>query len=121
MKSGEFMSKDTRKITKELNSRMEQFKAALEDENKKFELMDNIPGSEGLIRFEVLLPSKKPEEYEDGLFFYLNEEGVIVNPEYFYRYKSGVEVIKVEVINIPEDYLPVINDIFGELFISEEE
>jgi len=121
MKSGEFMSKDTRKITKELNSRMEQFKAALNDENKKFELMDNIPGSEGLIRFEVLLPSKKPEEYEDGLFFYLNEEGVIVNPEYFYRYKSGEEVIKVEVINIPEDYLPVINDIFGELFISEEE
>ena len=100
---------------------MEQFKAALKDEKTKFELMDNIPGSEGLIRFEVLLPSKKPEEYEDGLFFYLNEEGVIVNPEYFYRYKSGVEMVKAEVINIPEDHLPVINDLFSDLFISEEE
>ncbi len=100
---------------------MELFEAVLNDDKKKLELMDDIPGSEGLIRFEVLLPSKKPEEYEDGLFFYLNDEGVMVNPEYFYKYKSGEELIKLEVINIPDDFLPVIEDLFSDLFVSEEE
>ncbi|OPZ92261.1 MAG: hypothetical protein BWY74_01671 [Firmicutes bacterium ADurb.Bin419] len=116
MKSGEFMSKEEQKITKELNSRMKEFKAALKDENKKFELMDNIPASEGIIRFEIILPSQNPEEFVDGLFLYMNDEGVIVNAEYYYRDKS-----EVEVINIPEDYLPVITELFSDLFISEVE
>ncbi len=116
MKSGEFMSKEEQKITKELNSRMKEFKSALKDENKKFELMDNIPASEGIIRFEIILPSQNPEEFVDGLFLYMNDEGVIVNAEYYYRDKS-----EVEVINIPEDYLPVITELFSDLFISEVE
>lgn len=110
------MSKDEQKIMKELNKRMKEFKAALKDEKKRFDLMDNIPGSEVLIRFEVFLPSKNPEEFVDGLYLYMNDEGAIVNAEYYFRDMSDVEVI-----NMPEDYLPVIKDLFGDSFTLEVE
>jgi ribosomal 30S subunit maturation factor RimM len=110
------MSKDEQKILKELNSRMKEFKAALKDEKKKFDLMENIPGSEVLIRFEIFLPSQNPEEFVDGLFLYMNDKGEIVNAEYYFRDMSDVEVI-----NIPEDDLSVITDLFGDSFTLEVE
>lgn len=110
------MSKDEQKITKELETRMKEFKAALKDEKKKFELMDNIPGSEVLIRFEVFLPSQNPEEFVDGLFLYMNDEGAIVNAEYYFRDMSDVEVI-----NVSEEDLAVIKDLFGDSFTLEVE
>jgi hypothetical protein len=116
MKSGEFMSKDEQKITKELETRMKEFKAALKDEKKKFELMDKIPGSEVLIRFEVFLPSQNPEEFVDGIFLYMNDEGAIVNAEYYFRDMSDVEVI-----NVSEEDLAVIKDLFGDSFTLEVE
>lgn len=110
------MSKNEQKIQKELSSRIKEFKAALKDDEKKYDLMDNIPGSEVLIRFEVFLPSQNPEEFVDGLFLYMNDVGEIVNAEYYFR-----DMADVEVINIPEKDLQVIKDLFGDSFTLEVE
>ena len=110
------MSLDEQKIMKELTSRMKEFKAALKDEKKKLDLMENIAGSQVLIRFEIFLPSQNPEEFVDGLFIYMNDEGGIVNAEYYFRDMSDVEVI-----NIPEEDLPIITDLLGDSFTLEIE
>lgn len=116
MRLGEFMSIDEQRILKELNSRMKEFRAALQDEQKKQDLQDNIPGSQILIRFEIFLPSQNPEEFVDGLFLYMNDEGQIANAEYYFRDMSDVEVI-----NISEEDLPVIKDLFSDAFTLEVE
>jgi len=110
------MSNNEQKILKELNLRMKEFRAALKDEKKNQELQDNIPGSEVLIRFEVFLPSQNPEEFVDGLYLYMNDEGEIVNAEYYFR-----DISDVEVITIPEEDLAVIKDLFGDSFTLEVE
>lgn len=110
------MSNNDERIMKELNSRMKEFRAALQDDEKKMDLQDNIPGSEILIRFEIFLPSQNPEEFVDGLFLYMNDEGEIANAEYYFRDMSDVEVI-----NIPEEDLQVIKDLFGDAFTLEVE
>ncbi len=113
MDLGEFMSKDEQRIIKELNRRMEEFRAALQDEQKKLDLQDNIPGL--LMRFELFLPSQNPEEFVDGLYLYMNDEGEIANAEYYFRDMSDVEVI-----NIPEEDLPVIKDLFDAFTLEGE-
>ena len=89
------MSKDEQRILKELKSRMKEFKAALKDENKKQDFQDSIPGSQILIRFEIFLPSTNPEEYVDGLYLYMNDEGQISHAEYYFQDMSDVQVINI--------------------------
>ncbi|MDO5836604.1 MAG: hypothetical protein Q4P17_08835 [Methanobacterium sp.] len=107
------MSNDKQRIVKELNSRMKEFRAALQDEQKKQDLQDNIPGL--LMRFELFLPSQNPEEFVDGLYLYMNDEGEIANAEYYFRDMSDVEVI-----SIPEEDLPVIKDLFDAFTMEVE-
>ena len=107
------MSNDKQRILKELNSRMKEFRAALQDEQKKQDLQDNIPGI--LMRFELFLPSQNPEEFVDGLYLYMNDEGEIANAEYYFRDMSDVEVI-----SIPEEDLPVIKDLFDAFTMEVE-
>ena len=107
------MSNDKQRILKELNSRMKEFRAALQDEQKKQDLQDNIPGL--LMRFELFLPSQNPEEFVDGLYLYMNDEGEIANAEYYFRDMSDVEVI-----SIPEEDLPVIKDLFDAFTMEVE-
>jgi hypothetical protein len=107
------MSKDEQKIMKELNSRMKEFRAALKDEKKKQDLQDNIPGL--LMRFELFLPSQNPEEFVDGLYLYMNDEGEIANAEYYFR-----DMADIEVISIPEEDLQVIKDLFDAFTMEGE-
>jgi len=107
------MSNDKQRILKELNSRMKEFRAALQDEQKKQDLQDNIPGL--LMRFELFLPSQNPEEFVDGLYLYMNDEGEIANAEYYFRDMSDVEVI-----TIPEEDLQVIKDLFDAFTMEAE-
>lgn len=107
------MSNDKQRILKELNSRMKEFRAALQDEQKKQDLQDNIPGL--LMRFELFLPSQNPEEFVDGLYLYMNDEGEIANAEYYFRDMSDVEVI-----SIPEEDLQVIKDLFDAFTMEVE-
>lgn len=107
------MSNIEQRILKELNSRMKEFRAALQDEQKKQDLQDNIPGL--LMRFELFLPSQNPEEFVDGLYLYMNDEGEIANAEYYFRDMSDVEVI-----SIPEEDLQVIKDLFDAFTMEVE-
>lgn len=74
-----------KKIEKELKKRINQFKKLLKNDDERENFYNNICGSEILVRIEIFLPSGNPERYYDGLFLYLNDEGRIVNAEYYYN------------------------------------
>ncbi len=103
-------------IKDELQSRMDQFNEALNDEKKRVELEDSILGSEVLIRFEVFFTSQKPGKYSDGLFLYMNDNGEIVDAEYYIRDADDVTVSGLET----ED-LNVVKELFKDSFSLEIE
>jgi hypothetical protein len=108
--------KDTITIDKELKSRMKIFKEALKSEEKKIELHDSIYGSEVLIRFEVFLPSRDPLKFADGLFLYMNDQGDIVDAEYYIKMEDKVTVSKLKVKE-----LEVVKELFNDSFSLEIE
>ena len=108
--------KDTVTIDKELKARMKLFKEALKSEEKKIELHDSIYGSEVLIRFEVLLPSRDPLKFADGLFLYMNDQGDIVDAEYYIKMEDKVTVSKLKVKE-----LEVVKELFNDSFSLEIE
>lgn len=103
-------------IKDELQSRMEQFKEALKDENKRIELENSILGSEVLIRFEVFFPSPKGGKYSDGLFLYMNDSGELVDAEYYIRDADDVTIAGLET----EDF-GVVKELFKDSFSLEIE
>ena len=103
-------------IKDELQSRMEQFKEALQNEDKRTEMENNIMGYEVLIRFEVFLTEQKPGEYADGLFLYMSESGEIVGAEYYIRDAEDVTVTGLEA----EDF-NVVKELFKDYFALEVE
>lgn len=103
-------------IKDELQSRMKQFKEALQDENKRVELENSILGSEVLIRFEVFFPSPKSGKYSDGIFLYMNDSGEIVDAEYYIRDADDVTIAGLET----EDF-GVVKELFKDSFSLEIE
>ncbi|MDP3066018.1 MAG: hypothetical protein Q8N08_04690 [Methanobacteriaceae archaeon] len=110
------MSNDDSKIKKALQSRIKEFKFALNSEAQKKELHENIPGSEIMIRVEVFLPSSNPEEFVDGLFLYMGDSGGIVSAEYYFR-----DMYDVELCSLSEEELKIINELFKDDFTLEIE
>ena len=113
---GESMSKDDNNIQKRLQARLIEFREALQDDEKRRDLHESIPGSEILIRFEVFLPSPDPKELVDGLFLYMNDSAEIVSAEYYYR-----NMLEGEVTEVPEADLEVIKELFADSFTLEVE
>jgi hypothetical protein len=107
------MSNDDSKINKELQMRMNEFKAALKNEAKKQELLDNLPL---LIRVEVFLPSANPEEFVNGLFLYMGDAEGIVNAEYYFQDKD-----EVKICSLSDDELEVVKELFKDEFDLENE
>jgi hypothetical protein len=107
------MSNDDSKINKELQKRMKEFKAALKNETKKQELLDNLPL---LIRVEVFLPSPNPEEFVNGLFMYMGDTEGIVNAEYYLQDKD-----EVRICSLSGDDLEVVKELFKDEFDLESE
>ncbi len=107
---------DTITIDKEFKARMKVFKEALKSEEKKTELHESIYGSEVLIRFEVFLPSRDPLKFADGLFLYMNDEGEIVDAEYYIKIENNITVSKLK----PKD-LDVVKELFKDSFSLEIE
>lgn len=103
-------------IKDELLNRMKQFKEALQDENKRIELENNIMGYEVLIRFEVFLKEQEGEKFADGLFLYMSESGEIVGAEYYIRDAEDVTVTGLEA----EDF-NVVKELFKDYFALEVE
>jgi hypothetical protein len=103
-------------IKDELKLRMNQFKEALKDDNKRLEMENSILGSEVLIRFEVFFTSGKPGKYSDGLFLYMNDSGEIVNAEFYIRDAADVTIAGLE----PEDF-NIVKELFKDSFSLEIE
>ncbi len=104
------------KVGHELKSRMEWFKQALADEDKREELHESIQGSEIIIRLEIFLPSDNPENFMDGLYLYINNTGEIVDADYYFRDSCNGAITRVE-----EDDLQVVRDLFQDAFSLEIE
>jgi hypothetical protein len=104
----------TEKAVKELKSRIELFKEALEDEKKREELHESIPGSEVIIRIEIFLPSVDPENFVDGLYLYINNDGEIVDADYYFRDSFNGAMTRLE-----EDDLDVVRELFQDAFSLE--
>lgn len=104
------------KVGQELKSRMEWFKQALADEDKKEELHESIQGSEIIIRLEVYLPSDDPENFMDGLYLYINNAGEIVDADYYFRDSCNGAITRVE-----GDDLQIVKDLFKDAFSLEIE
>jgi hypothetical protein len=103
-------------VKEELLSRMEEFKEALGNEQKKLELENSILGSEVLIRFEVFFPSGKKGKFSDGLFLYMNDSGEIVDAEFYIRDADDVTIAGLET----EDF-NVVKELFKDSFSLEIE
>ena len=97
-------------INEELLSRMEQFKEAMKDQEKRIELENNILGSEVLIRFE------SPVKFSDGVFLYMNDSGDIVDAEYYIRDADDITIVGLEA-----DDFKVVKELFKDSFSLEIE
>ncbi len=103
-------------VKDELQSRLKQFREALQDENRRIELENGILGSEVLIRFEVFFQTPDGGKFSDGLFLYMNDSGEIVDAEYYIRDADDVTIAGLET----EDF-NVVKDLFKDAFSLEIE
>ncbi|MGZ7095316.1 MAG: hypothetical protein ACXVHS_02650 [Methanobacterium sp.] len=104
------------KVGKEFKARMELFKEALEDEAKKEELHENLEGSQILIRLEIFLPSENSEEFQDGLYLYIDNSGEIVDADYYFR-----DINDGAVTRLCDEDLQVVKELFQDAFSLEIE
>lgn len=104
------------KVEEEMIRRMKFLRSILADDEKREELDRNILGSEVLIRFEIIFASPHLGEYSDGLFLYMNDEGKIVDAEYYLRQDGELTLCKIE----GED-LRVVQELFQDSFTLEVE
>jgi len=106
----------TEKVGEELKSRMELFRQALENDEKKEELHESIQGSEIVIRLEVFLPSDNPENFVDGLYLYIDNNGEIVDADYYFRDTCDGAITRLD-----EEDLKVVKELFQDAFSLEIE
>ncbi len=104
------------KLGKELKSRMKLFKEALQDDTKKDELQESIQGSEILIRLEIFLPSDKQEDFIDGLYLYINNNGEIVDADYYFKDSSDGALTRLS-----DEDLQIVKELFQDAFTLEIE
>ena len=104
------------KLGKELKARIKLFKEALQDDAKKDELQDSIQGSEILIRLEIFLPSDKQEDFIDGLYLYINNNGEIVDADYYFKDSSDGALTR-----LGDEDLQIVKELFQDAFTLEIE
>ena len=104
------------KLGKELKARMKLFKEALQDDEKKDELQESIQGSEILIRLEIFLPSDKPDEFIDGLYLYVDNNGEIVDADYYYKDSNDGALTRLS-----DEDLQIVKELFQDAFSLEIE
>ncbi|HML04216.1 MAG TPA: hypothetical protein VK426_00440 [Methanobacterium sp.] len=106
----------TEKLGEEFKARMKLFKEALQDETKKEELHETLEGSEILIRLEIFLPSNNQEEFVDGLYLYIDNNGEIVDADYYFRDSCDGAVTRLD-----DADLQVVKELFQDAFSLEIE
>ncbi len=104
------------KVGKEFKERMNWFREVLKDDERKDELHGSLEGSQILIRLEVFLPSKDPDQFQDGLYLYIDNSGKIVDADYYYRDNFDGAVTRLY-----DDDLEVVRELFQDAFSLEIE
>ncbi|MBI5681188.1 MAG: hypothetical protein HZC47_09860 [Methanobacterium sp.] len=104
------------KAGEELKSRIEWFKEALQDDEKREEIHDSVQGSEILVRLEIFLPSDDPDNFADGLYLYIDNSGLIVDADYYFRKTNDGAVTRLE-----GEELQIVKDLFQDAFSLEIE
>ena len=99
------------KNVERLERRMEELTKALEkhkkDPNSGFEEVKSV---DMLIKFEIYLNDAEIG-VPDGIYLYMNEEGAIVNAEYFINEKGDVTIISFN-----DEQLELIVELFSDVF-----
>ncbi|RAP50751.1 MAG: hypothetical protein BZ136_00745 [Methanosphaera sp. rholeuAM74] len=95
-----------------LNDRMTELANALmcyrEDPDYPF---DEVKGVDTIIKFVIYLNDTDESGIVDGIYIYMNEDGIIVNAEYFVKEEEDVTII-----SFSDEQLELIIELFRDVF-----
>lgn len=102
------------KYIDKLDKRMEDLTKALKikRENSDYDF-DEVKAVDMVIKFVIYFNKESDEDaFVDGIYLYLNEDGIIVNAEYFVREQNG----DVTIISFNDEQLELIIELFRDVF-----
>ena len=95
----------------QLERRMAQLSQALQDKRENPDYpFDEVESVDLLIKFIITLNDSE-DGISDGLYLYLDEEGIIVNAEYFIK-----EEVDITIMTLNEDEINIIMELFAGVF-----
>lgn len=95
----------------QLENRMDQLSQALEDKRENPDYpFDEVESVDLLIKFMITLNNNE-EGMSDGLYLYLDEDGIIVNAEYFIKENGDITII-----TLTEEQINIIMELFAGVF-----
>ena len=101
------MTKNVERLEKRMEELRESLKQHKENPDSGFEEVQSV---EMLIKFEIYLNDAEIG-ITDGIYLYMNEEGQIVNAEYFVKEDGDVTIISFD-----DEQLEVIVELFADVF-----
>ena len=101
------MTKNVERLEKRMVELTESLEKHKENPGSGFEEVQSV---EMLIKFEIYLNDAEIV-ITDGIYLYMNEEGVIVNAEYFVKEDGDVTII-----SFSDEQLEVIIELFADVF-----
>lgn len=94
-----------------LDEKIDILQEALEKKNQNPDYdFDEVKAVDMLIKFTIYFHEDE-EDIVDGLYVYIDDDGLIVNAEYFVK-----EHADITIISLNEDQLQLIIDLFGDVF-----
>jgi len=95
----------------QLENRMAQLSQALEEKRENPDYpFDEVESVDLLIKFMITLNNTE-DGISDGLYLYLDEDGIIVNAEYFIKENGDITII-----TLTEDQINIIMELFAGVF-----
>ncbi len=94
-----------------LEKRIEELKESLEQHKENpGSGFDEVKSVDMLIKFEIYLNDSEIG-IDDGIYLYMNEDGAIVNAEYFVKEDGDVTII-----SFTDEQLEIIVELFADVF-----
>ena len=106
-KAYDFMTKNVERLEKRMEELRESLELHKENPGSGFEEVKSV---EMLIKFEIYLNDAEIG-ITDGIYLYMNEDGQIVNAEYFVKEDGDVTII-----SFTDEQLEVIVELFADVF-----
>lgn len=99
------------KNVERLEKRIDELKESLEQHKENPESgFDEVKNVDMLIKFEIYLNDSEIG-IDDGIYLYMNEDGAIVNAEYFVKEDGDVTII-----SFTDEQLEIIVELFADVF-----